>query len=475
MAEFEQVLLWLVRASQPLFLGYLGLLTVFYVGLFLSALLPFRRQFVTRRAWGELSHTSEAWPPLTVILPAYNEEAVIAECVRTMLRSDYPGLEVLVVCDGPKDQTFEVLVSEFELKEVPFTDVRQDFNTQPIVKLMGTEDYPNLRVILKKNGGKADALNVGLNAARTPLVCCCDADTLIEPGALRRMVRPFQENPNTVATSGALMLTNGAQFERGSGRPTQNKAPKNWLAAIQVVEYCRAFYLGRMGFDTWSAMLIISGAFGVFNRHALVSIGGYNHATVGEDMDLVVRLHRYYRRHQLSYDIVYVPSAVAWTEAPESLKMLKSQRMRWQRGLCEVISMHRGMPFDKGAGAPAWLGGTYFVLFEALAPLVELVGYVFFMLLLAYGYRYWDAWGAMLALAMGLLALVTLGSLTIQQLYAPVVTHPKDMLKLLGAAVLEMLFFKPLTSIWRVMAIWKFLRGQTARWDPIARKGFNTR
>ena len=475
MKELDAWVMAVVIGAQPLFFGYLVVLMSFYFALFVSAMVPFRRQFVTRRAWGELSHASEVWPPLTVILPAYNEEAVIGECVSTMLRSDYPGLDVVVVCDGPKDRTFDVLVEQFSLTDAAFQEQRADFVTKPVLRVMRSVDYPNLMVILKQNGGKADALNVGLNAARTPLVCCCDADTLIEPGALRRLVVPFQENHVTVASSGALMLTNGAVFERGAGRPTQVGAPRSWLAAIQVVEYCRAFYLGRMGFDAWSAMLIISGAFGVFSRHAMVAVGGYNHATVGEDMDLVVRMHRHYRQKGEAYDITYVPSAVAWTEAPESLKMLKSQRMRWQRGLCEVISMHRGMLFDKGAGAPAWLGGTYFLLFEALAPLVEIIGSVFFVLLLFFGHAYWDAWGAMFAMALALLTLVTLGALTVQQLYAPVVTRSNDLVKLLGAAVLEMVFFKPLSSIWRVQATWKFLRGHTARWDPIARKGFSTK
>ena len=462
----------LILVLQIFFLIYVVLLFGSYAALFVMALGPFRERALARNSWIELSQDIEVWPPITVVLPAYNEEAVIVDCVRTTLNLDYPALEVIVVCDGPKDRTFEVLVEQLDLVDVPH-EPRDDFATQPVERIMGTAMYPNLRVILKKNGGKADALNVGLNAARTPLVCCCDADTLIEPQALRRMVRPFQENPHVIATSGALMLTNGASFE--DGKPSTVRAPRNWWAAIQVLEYVRAFYLGRMGFEPISSMLIISGAFGLFSRHALVDIGGYNHATVGEDMDLVVRLHRHFRQVDRPYHIAYVPSAVAWTEAPESLAMLRSQRMRWQRGLCEVLWMHRKMPFQRRAGLPGTVGFGYFMLFEALAPIIELTGYACMIALVLTGYSNWEIWAAMFALAVSLSSAVTLSALLIQQRYAPVVTRASDLLRLLLAGGLEMFFFKPLTAIWRVKAMWLFLRKKKAAWDPIARKGFQAK
>jgi cellulose synthase/poly-beta-1,6-N-acetylglucosamine synthase-like glycosyltransferase len=459
----------LVLVLQIFFLCYVVLLFGSYGALFCMALRPFRDRALSRNSWIELSQDIEVWPPITVVLPAYNEEAVIVDCVRTTLALDYPALEVIVVCDGPKDRTFEVLVEQLELSDVPH-EPRSDFKTKAVVRIMGSPVYPNLRVILKENGGKADALNVGLNAARTPLVCCCDADTLIEPPALRRLVRPFQENPNVVATSGALMLTNGATFE--NGRPVSVRAPRNWLAAVQVLEYVRAFYLGRMGFEPISSMLIISGAFGLFSRHALVDIGGYNHATVGEDMDLVVRIHRHFRQADRPYHIAYVPSAVAWTEAPESLKMLKSQRMRWQRGLCEVLSMHRGMPFQRNAGLPGTVGFAYFTLFEALAPVIEVVGYCCFVALFLLGYANWNVWAAMFALSVSMSSVITLAALLIQQRYAPVVSRPSDLGRLLLASCVEMFFFKPLSAFWRVRATVLFIRGRQAKWDPIARKGF---
>lgn len=462
----------LMFAMQILFLLYVGALFLTYTVLFWAARNPFRRRSHTQDNWIELSGAVDVWPPITVVLPAYNEEAVIVDCVRSTLALDYPALDVVVVCDGPKDRTFEVLVEGFGLTDDD-EELRNDFPTQPLVKTMRSRQFSNLRVILKKNGGKADALNVGLNAARTPLVCCCDADTLIEPQALRRLVYPFQSDDSVVASSGALMLTNGATFE--GGRPVDVRAPKSWLAAIQVLEYVRAFYLGRMGLEAFSSMLIVSGAFGLFNRQALVDIGGYNPHTVGEDMDLVVRLHRHFREVGRPYHITHVPSAVAWTEAPESLKMLRSQRMRWQRGLCEVLTTHRGMPLQRGAGLPGTVGYAYFLWFEAMAPLIELFGYLTLIAMVMLGYRYVEVWFAMFALAVSLASLISLASLFIQQRYFPTVTHPRDVGKLLLAGPVEMFFFKPLTAYWRVRAMWQFVRGQGARWDPIARKGFQTK
>lgn len=459
----------LAMAGQAFFLAYMLLMFVAYVSLFSLALKPFRRRLRERGGWLELADDVEVWPPITVILPAYNEEAVIVDCVKATLGLDYPGLEVVVVCDGPKDRTFDVLVEQLDLRDAPVS-LRDDFATNPVRRLMASAKFPQLRVILKDNGGKADALNVGLNAARTPLVCCCDADTLIEPQALRALVRPFQDDPSVVAASGALRLSNDVRFK--GGQPIEVPAPSNWLAAVQVLEYVRAFYLGRMGFEPLSSMLIISGAFGLFSRHALVAIGGYNPRTVGEDMDVVVRLHRYHRDKQLPYAVRYVPGAVAWTEAPESLAMLKSQRQRWQRGLCEVLTDHRRMFLGRRQGTPGVLGFSYFVLFEALAPLIELLGYLCVLVFLVLGFRNWMVWLAMLVLAMTMSAMVSLGALQVQQHYAPVVSRARDLWRLLGAALLEMLVIRALTSVWRVAATWRFMTGRAAKWDPIARKGF---
>ena len=257
----------MVLGVQAAFLVYSSFLFLTYFVLFWAARVPLRRQSRMKDNWLELSETAVFWPPITVVLPAYNEETVIVQCVLYTLALDYPNFDVVVSCDGPKDRTFEVLVAAFNLVDLD-EELRTDFKTKPVQRLMGCVQYSNLRVILKQNGGKADALNVGLNAAKTPLVCCCDADTLIEPQALRHLVREFKVDQSVVASSGSLMLTNGTTFKNGA--PLEIRTPRNWLAAVQVLEYIRAFYWGRMGLSAFSSMLIVSGAFGLLDRKSVV-------------------------------------------------------------------------------------------------------------------------------------------------------------------------------------------------------------
>lgn len=458
-----------LAVQDVMFFYILGLLGIYAV-LYAVAIVPFRQRMQLHGMDLEAVSDAALYPPIALILPAYNEQNVIADCIRTAMALDYPSLQIIVVCDGPKDRTFEVLVEAFELTESDHR-IRTDIATKPVVHVMTSAQYPRLTVVLKENGGKADALNVGLNVARAPLVCCCDADTLIEPHALRRLARPFRENPTTVASAGALSLTNGSTFANGVA--VTISAPKNWLARIQTVEYVRAFYFGRMGFDSLGAMLLISGAFGLFSRHAVAAAGGYDHATQGEDMELVVRLHRYCRDTGRPYSMAYVPDAVAWTEAPEDLKSLKSQRMRWQRGLCETLWLHRGMALSRNAGAPGWLAYPYFLMYECLAPVIELGGYAAMVVLLLAGYANWTVWLTMLLFAISASLLSTFAALYEQQKLRPLVSNSMDLVRMMSAVITELVVFRPLCVLWRFRAIGQFLFNQKVRWDALERKGFD--
>ena len=455
---------------QNIMLSYVVGLLVIYALLYFVAIRPFGHRMRLHNINVENVSDDAVYPPIALILPAYNEEAVIVDCVTTAMALNYPALQVLVVCDGPKDRTLEVLIEAFSLKEKVMR-IREDIPTKPVLGVWTNPQYPLLTVLLKANGGKADALNVGLNAARAPLVCCCDADTLIEPDALRRLARPFWEEPTTIATAGALALTNGSSFEGSTA--VSKRAPNNWLARIQTVEYVRAFYFGRMGFERLGAMLLISGAFGLFNRHALASVGGYNHATQGEDMELVVRLHRHYRGTGRKYKVAYVPDAVAWTEAPEDLGSLKSQRMRWQRGLCETLWLHRGMMFSKTAGAPAWIGYPYFLLYECLSPVVELLGYLGILILVLAGFANWGVWLTMLLFALSASLLSTFAALYEQQKHQPLVSRRMDLVRIMSSVISEMFVFRPLCLVWRFRAIGQFLRKEDVKWKALPRKGFD--
>jgi cellulose synthase/poly-beta-1,6-N-acetylglucosamine synthase-like glycosyltransferase len=319
-------------------IAYFALLHTVYLGTSFFAFGALRRYALRLKSIDLTDLITSAWaPPITLIAPAYNEEATCVESVRSLLTLEYPEFEILVVNDGSSDRTLERLIEAFHLTEGPRVPTA-DLEGEEVRTVLRSRRHPNLWVIDKKNGGKADALNVGLNFCQTPLFCAMDADSLIEPQALIRIVRPFLEDATTVAAGGVLRIANGCRVSEG--RVVDVRLPRSLLARLQVLEYLRAFLVARMGWDALNATLVISGAFGIFRRDTVTDAGGYRTDTVGEDMELVVRLHRHCREKGIPYRIYFVPDPVAWTECPESLATLSRQRDRWQRGLAYPPSDH---------------------------------------------------------------------------------------------------------------------------------------
>lgn len=413
--------------------------------------------------------------PVTLVAPAYNEEAVIVDSVRSMLALNYPSYEVIVVCDGPKDGTLDQLKANFDL--VPFnTSCRQRIQTQPIEAVFLSRVDKRLKVILKKNGGKADALNVGINYSQYPLFCAIDTDSLIEPDALYKLAQPFITDSTTIAAGGTIRLTNGSDFE--NGRLVRQGVPKNWPALFQMVEYLRAFIIGRQGLDQYNAMLIISGAFGMFNKEAVVEAGGYRARSLGEDMELIVRLHRHMQEQGRAYRITQVPEAVCWTEAPESMKMLKSQRIRWHRGLHESLALNRSLFISRDMFSkrrlPVTLSMYFFLFFEFVAPLFEVLGYVYLACAIIFGWIDWGVFSAMLMLAVTVSLFVTAGAIFLDERYTGgYATNPRGLGKIMLAAVLEPFTFRLSSLAWRVTALWRIASNKQTNWDAITRKGFN--
>ena len=413
--------------------------------------------------------------PVTLIAPAYNEEAVIVDSVRSMLALNYPEYEVVVVCDGPKDGTLDRLKESFDL--VPCSTMcRSRIETQPIEAVFMSKFDARLKVVLKKNGGKADALNVGINFSRYPLFCAVDTDSLIEPDALYKLAQPFISDHGTVAAGGTIRLTNGSEFE--NGRLKKQGIPDNWPALFQMVEYLRAFIIGRQGLDEYNAMLIISGAFGMFNKEAVVEVGGYRAKSLGEDMEMIVRLHRYMQETGRPYRITQVPEAVCWTEAPESMKMLKSQRIRWHRGLHESLMLHRSLFINDEMFSrkrlPVTLSMYFFLFFEFVAPLVETFGYVYLVCALIFGWIDWGVFAAMLMLAVTVSLFVTSGAIFLDERYTGgYATNLRGLGKIMLAAVLEPFTFRLASLKWRVMGLWHICINKQTKWEAIERKGFN--
>jgi len=317
-------LIGLLLGFNVVVLVYLALLNLAYLT---TGILAFRhtRRHVVRLETLDLDRMVAGADtlPMSLIVPAYNEEGTIVGAVRSFLSLRYPDYEVIVVNDGSSDGTMDRLLGAFDMERA-HRFPSSDLTTAPVQGLYRSRRHSGLWLIDKHNGGKADALNAGLNYCRTPVFCAIDADTMLEPESLSRAVRPFLEDARTVATGGIIRVANGCTIR--NGLIDEVHLPRNLLARIQVLEYLRAFLSARMGWDALDSTLIISGAFGAFRRSVVVAAGGYSSGTVAEDMELVVRLHRYCRENETPYRVSFSPDPIAWTECPQDLVSLGNQR-----------------------------------------------------------------------------------------------------------------------------------------------------
>jgi cellulose synthase/poly-beta-1,6-N-acetylglucosamine synthase-like glycosyltransferase len=411
--------------------------------------------------------TSNYAPPVSVVVPAYNEEATIVSSVRSFLTLHYPLHQVVVVNDGSKDGTLDALIREFDLYESD-QPVRLQLETAPL-RCIYTAPHERLVVVDKENGGKSDALNAGVCAASYPLVCCMDADIVLEEDALLRVARPMIESGSVAAVGGIVRVANGCEFEKG--RIIKVKTPRKALPNFQIVEYLRAFIASRTAWSKLGCLMIISGAFGMFRRRDLISAGGYATDTVGEDMELVTRMHRVLLENDRKYRISFVPDPIAWTEVPDTLRVLGRQRDRWHRGLIDTLSRHRRMIFNPRYRAAGLLGLPYFLIFELLGPVVELLGYVAFVAGLALGVLDAQFALAFLLVAIGLGVLLSTAAVFLEELRLERYPRWRDLLKLTAYGVLENFGYRQINTFWRAKAIVSYLRKNTD-WGAMERKGF---
>ncbi len=467
------ILLGIVRYAlhelEWLILGYFLVVNSFYLVMAVSAsweMLKHQRLVRGEVRWRVLS--SNVAPRISVLAPAYNEESTIGESVRSLLALNYPNLELILVNDGSTDGTLSVLKERFDLVEI-HPIYQRTLETKLVNSLYVSRQYPNLIIVDKRNGGKADALNAALNLSAGKLVCVIDSDTLIEPDALQRMVRPFLIGDDVLAAGGTIRVANGSRVQRG--RVIECRVPGNPIAGFQVVEYLRSFLFGRLGWNLLGGNLIISGAFGLFRRDAVLAIGGYAHRTVGEDLEIVARLRRRGYETKSSQRVAFIPDPVAWTEVPESLRVLSRQRDRWHRGLAEVLWRHRSMMFNPRYGAVGLFVFPTFVFVELLSPVIEAVGllglvagliihavdtpFALCFFLFAYGYG----------------VLLSVFVLVMEEWSYHRYERLRDRLLLLVWILLENAGYRQLTVLWRLQGLIGFLRGRTT-WGTMERKGF---
>jgi YaiO family outer membrane protein len=411
---------------------------------------------------------SDALPPITILVPAYNESATIEHSVTALLTLEYRSYEVIVVNDGSKDDTMERLRHAFDLYEIPRV-YPETIPTKPLRALYRSRSRSRLLVLDKENGGKADSLNAAINASRFPLVIAIDADTLIEPDALLRLTRPFLLGREVAAVGGTVRVANNCTVEHG--RVTDARVPTSLLPGIQVVEYLRAFLFGRLGWNRLGGNLIISGAFGLFRKEYVMAIGGYKTTSIVEDLDLVVRMHRHLRRNKIRYEMPFIPDPVAWTEVPESTKVLSRQRERWHRGLLAAMWQYKTMLFNPRYGRIGLLAMPFFAFGEMLAPVIELIGYVLTVVGLFTGLVNVSFALLFLLVAWGYGMLLSIWSVVLEEVSFRRYRHFADLFRLLLFATLENFGYRQCTVWWRLKAFATVWRRKHV-WGEMTRKGF---
>jgi len=496
----------LLTVLDALVVGYVALFFLVNVGFVGLSLRAIRRDLAVEDVRPALGRVHERFlPRITLLVPAYNEEVTICESINSLLRLQYPSFEIVICNDGSKDKTVDVLLRHFH-----FVRTELDYDPQlACAKIRGFYEVrgplpPGLRrlvLIDKENGGKADALNAAINVAQGEYVTSMDADSLLTPDALLLAARPIVDSgrEGVVAVGVQVGISNGSVVE--DGRVVEMRLPKTWIARFQIVEYMRSFAQGRVAFAALRSLLVLSGVFALMRRDLVVAVGGFltktmqakvgieycgeGAHTVCEDMEIVVRLHRYLLDKKLPGRIEILPFPTAWTEAPENYKDIGKQRSRWYRGLLEVLNYHRAMMFNPRFRQVGLFSLPYQLVFEALAPLIECAGYIGLLVTLALGVLSVKSLLTFLALASAInLCLSVLSVLLCVRSETGRPRGPglslfryerlRDVVVLLFAGFVSNFGYRQYLVAWQLKGLWDFLKGKQG-WDKFARKGFAPR
>ncbi|MES2780025.1 MAG: glycosyltransferase [Bacteroidota bacterium] len=411
-------------------------------------------------------------PSVSLIAPAYNEEKTIVENIRSLLSIHYNNFEVIIVNDGSKDNTLQTMIEAYDLQKVNFA-IHQELPGKPIrgvYKAMNPA-YKKLTVVDKVNGGKADALNAGINISSYDLITCIDVDCIIEQDGILRMVKPFmEENVKVIASGGVIRIANSCEIE--DGKLIKAHVPKSLVARFQVIEYLRAFLMGRMGWSKLNGLLLISGAMGMFDRRIAIASGGYNHNTVGEDMELVVRMRRYMADRKIKYKVTYIPDPLCWTEAPSDYKILSRQRNRWMRGTMETLWIHRKLAFNPRYGLLGLISYPYWMFYEWLAPVIEFLGVCYFVFLIVTGYDNWYLFMVLFLVVYAFAIFMSFLALLYEELTYHQYTSKRDTLKLMLTVLLEPIIYHPRSTWWGLKGNIDKIKGKNT-WGEMTRAGFN--
>lgn len=410
---------------------------------------------------------------VSIIAPAYNEGLSIVSNVKSLLLQEYPKFEVIIINDGSTDDTLEKLIREFSLIQVDFF-YQDKIKTKPVRGHYRSTNpiYNKLLIVDKVNGGsKADASNAGINSAKYSLFVCTDVDCILRKDTIAMLVKPFVESTTKViATGAAIRISNSCEFKEGM--LFQSHYPKNFFARFQELEYIRSFLYGRMAWSRLNGLLLVSGGLGMFDKTLVIEVGGYKKESLGEDMELITRMRKYMHLKKEKFSIKYIPESLCWTEGPSDSEIFIRQRTRWGRGLIQNLFLHKDMVFNPKYGITGMLVLPYYILFEFLVPVLEVIGILFILLDVFYfGLDYYFLFIISLAVYL-FYALVTLLSIYIDQSIKQY-NSIKDIMTLIAMIFLEPFLYHPINIYASLKGYLHFLFNKEKKWGEMTRQGFN--
>ncbi len=447
---------------------YFAAVNIIYTGLLCIALFVVLKQ-IRRMKYAPHKNlrTSVEAPPVSVIIPAFNERSVVIRTVEFALALKYPNFTVIVVNDGSNDESLQALIKAYLLEPID-SPIAPILKTKPIRGIYYSPLIPNLYVIDKERGGKADALNCGINASHDPYFCSIDADTIIEPDALLRLMSAVIQSPvPVIACGGVVRVVNGSTLKETHIEKIE--LPRSSLAVFQIVEYLRSFLFGRVGLDFLNATLIISGAFSLFSKRAVLDIHGFSTDNVAEDMDLVVRLHKHFVLAKKPYAVKFITDPICWTQVPESIRMLARQRRRWHLGLIQTTARNKSMLLNPKYGRLGLLVMPYYVLLEMISPLIEILGYITIPFAYFLGLINFDFLILFLIFALLCGSFLSVAGVLMEEMTFHRYPKWRHLFTLVLYGVMENFGYRQCNSFWRAQAFYKYFMGKH-KWEVVKKK-----
>ena len=459
---------------ESFFLVYaLTIISAYFILAFISVKELLRNYHTAKITNYDAILSSPFAPLITVIAPAYNESLTIVENIKALLGLYYPSFEIIIVNDGSKDSTLQKTIDAYDLEKVPYA-IDYKIPCQEILGIYKSKRkaYSNLTVIDKRNGGKADALNSGINIAKGDYFISIDVDSIIDPHALNKLIKPFFEETDqkVIAVGGVIQIANGCKIE--DGQMVEVNVPDKFLTKCQVVEYNRSFLLGRMAWSRLDGLLLISGALGLFDKEVVIACGGYYTKTVGEDMELVVRMREYMANQKLKYKVIYISDPLCWTEAPSSLKILGRQRNRWTRGTIDTILLHRKIFLNPKYGFMGMVSHPYWVFFEWLAPVIEVLGLLYFITIALLGEPNWPYFMVMICFVYFFAITFSIYAILFDHLVYHRYKKRKMIIKLILTSWIEPILYHPLVVYWGIRGNIDYFIRRKKTWGKMTRTGF---